>query len=54
MSKVALDPIKLWVEERVRELVGIDDDVLVGMIVNTLSQVSEWMNECSLQQQEQS
>jgi hypothetical protein len=36
MSRVALPAVKPWIARRVRELLGLDEDVLVGMLINTL------------------
>ena len=36
MSKVSLDTIKPWIAQRVTQLLGIEDDVVVEFIFNML------------------
>ena len=38
LSLVRLDEVSRWVQRRVVELVGLEDEVLVGLVVSTLSQ----------------
>lgn len=38
MSKVNLDTIKPWITQRVTELLGIEDDVVVEFIFNQLEE----------------
>lgn len=36
MSKVNVDTVKPWIAQRVTELLGIEDDVLVEFVYNQL------------------
>lgn len=36
MSKVSLDTIKPWISQRVTQILGIEDDVVVEFIFNML------------------
>lgn len=36
--KVAIDVIKIWVERRIVELMGYDDDVVTGFAIGQLEQ----------------
>ncbi|KAJ2547078.1 hypothetical protein EV175_005360 [Coemansia sp. RSA 1933] len=40
MTKVSIDAIKPWISERVKELLGLDDEVLYEYIVNMLEESS--------------
>jgi len=32
ISKIVLEPIKMWVERRVTEILGFEDDIVIGII----------------------
>jgi hypothetical protein len=36
MSKVKLDILKPWITRRITELMGIEDDVVIGLVFNYL------------------
>ncbi|KAJ2804345.1 Serine/arginine repetitive matrix protein 1 [Coemansia guatemalensis] len=38
MSKVNMDAIKPWISSRIKELIGIDDDVLQEYVINMLEE----------------
>jgi serine/arginine repetitive matrix protein 1 len=40
MKNVTLDAIKPWIAARVTELLGIEDEVLIGFIFEMLEKVS--------------
>lgn len=54
MSKVNVDTVKPWIAQRVTELLGIEDDVLVEFVYNQLEprvgiwQVFSWLLEIIL------
>lgn len=38
MSKIKLDVIKPWIQEKITEILKIDDDVVVDFVYNQLDQ----------------
>jgi serine/arginine repetitive matrix protein 1 len=36
-SKVKLEVINKWISERITELLGFEDEIVIGLVVNTLS-----------------
>ena len=42
MSKVALDTIKPWINEKVTEILGMEDDVVIEFVYNQLDERVKW------------
>lgn len=43
MEKVSLDTIKPWITQRINELLGFEDDVVIEFVFNMLESNRVWM-----------
>ena len=41
-SKINLDTLKPWITQKVTEMLGIEDDVLIEFIYNQLEEEVKW------------
>ena len=43
MEKVSLDTIKPWITQRINELLGFEDDVVIEFVFNMLESNRVWI-----------
>ena len=44
MEKVSLDTIKPWITQRINELLGFEDDVVIEFVFNMLESHRVWIS----------